>query len=90
MRWMGLLWYGVPEPLRWRIDWGLIARFGMRGNASTLAGCGCCVALKLRQQKGGVGRVLGVLERVPGWRRRVVPAVAGWWARARAKAKSEK
>jgi hypothetical protein len=89
VRWMGLLWYGVPEPLRWRIDWGLIARFGMRGNASTLAGCGCCVAWKLASRRG-VGRVLGVLERVPGWRRRVVPAVAGWWRGARAKAKSDK
>jgi hypothetical protein len=91
VRWMGLLWYGVPEPLRWRIDWGLIARFGMRGNASTLAGCGCCVAWKLASQRG-VGRVLGVLERVPGWRRRVVPKVAGWWRGAKAKsdkAKSE-
>lgn len=85
VRWAGLLWFGVPEPVRWLIDWRLITRFGRRPVASSLAGCGCCVPLKLGQQKGGVvGRVLGVLERAPGLRRRVVPAAAAWWARVRA------
>jgi hypothetical protein len=43
--WLGTLWLGVPEPLRWWHDWLRMTRFG-RG-AAVLAGCGCNLAFKL-------------------------------------------
>jgi hypothetical protein len=85
VRWKGLLWYGTPEPLRWIIDWRWITRFGQRPSASTLAGCGCCVALKLRERRGGLaGKVLGLLARVPGLRQALLPRAAAWWLMVKA------
>lgn len=39
VRWLGVVWRGVPEPLRWALEWrGLLPR--------ELPGCGCIDALK--------------------------------------------
>jgi hypothetical protein len=40
VRWMGMRWIGVPEPLRWRLVWALGRE--PRG----LVGCGCLARLK--------------------------------------------
>ena len=40
IRWAGVDWLGVPEPLRWRLTWALGRE--PRG----LTGCGCLAALK--------------------------------------------
>jgi hypothetical protein len=40
VRWLGLWWLGVPEPLRWR----LVA--ALRREPRGLTGCGCVAALK--------------------------------------------
>lgn len=40
VRWAGLRWLGVPEPLRWRLVWALGRE--PRG----LSGCGCVEAVK--------------------------------------------
>jgi len=56
-RWMGLSWYGVPEPLRW-----LIAV--RRWKNDTLDKCGCCVPLKSLSKRWGFGW-LSVLEKLP-------------------------
>lgn len=56
-RWLGLSWYGVPEPLRW-----LIAV--RRWKNDTLDKCGCCVVLKSLSKRWGFGW-LSVLEKLP-------------------------
>jgi len=40
VRWLGLEWLGVPEPIRWRLVWALGRE--PRG----LTGCGCLAAVK--------------------------------------------
>jgi hypothetical protein len=64
VRWGGTLWYGVPEPLRWLIDWTLIYKKSRRPVASTLAGCGCAVSLLLMSSRRGFGW-LNALSRLP-------------------------
>jgi hypothetical protein len=64
VRWAGMLWYGVPEPLRWLIDWKLITTKKRRPVASSLAGCGCSIPLLLMSSRRGFGW-LNALSRLP-------------------------
>jgi len=69
VRWLGLEWLGVPEPLRWRLVWALGRE--PRG----LVGCGCVAAIK----GSAVGPILEPwMEGVGLLRRRLVEALADW------------
>lgn len=65
VRWMGLAWYGVPEPLRWLLD---IRRGPWRGT-NTLVQCGCQTTLKALSLRKRFEWLAVALERVPAWRR---------------------
>ena len=44
VRWIGLVWRGVPEPLRWALEWrGLLPM--------ELPGCGCVDRLKAATER---------------------------------------
>ena len=44
VRWLGLVWRGVPEPLRWALEWrGLLPM--------ELPGCGCVDRLKAATER---------------------------------------
>ena len=69
VRWIGLEWLGVPEPLRWRLVWALGRE--PRG----LVGCGCVAALKA----SAVGPILEPwLDGIGLLRRRLADALADW------------
>lgn len=69
VRWLGLEWLGVPEPLRWRLVWALGRE--PRG----LVGCGCVAALKA----SAVGPILEPwLDGIGLLRRRLADALADW------------
>lgn len=67
VRWFGLEWHGVPEPLRWRLVWALGRE--PRG----LVGCGCVTSLKA----SAVGPILEPwMEGIGLLRRRLADALA--------------
>lgn len=69
VRWIGLEWLGVPEPLRWR----LVLALGREPRG--LVGCGCVAALKA----SAVGPILEPwMEGVGLLRRRLADALADW------------
>ena len=69
VRWLGLEWLGVPEPLRWR----LVLALGREPRG--LVGCGCVAAIKA----SAVGPILEPwLEGIGLLRRRMAEALADW------------
>ena len=69
VRWLGLEWLGVPEPLRWR----LVLALGREPRG--LVGCGCVAALKA----SAVGPILEPwMEGIGLLRRRLADALADW------------
>ena len=72
VRWAGVRWFGVPEPLRWAIVWALGRE--PRG----LHGCGCIAAVK----QSRVGPYLEPLaEGISTLRRRFAEALSEWQGR---------
>lgn len=74
VRWFGVRWHGVPEPLRWRLVWMLGRE--PRG----LVGCGCVARLKASR----LGPWLEPwMDAVPALRARMAAALGDWAARER-------
>lgn len=68
VRWMGLTWRGVPEPLRWRW-WFRI------GRDASCGGCGCVISWRWKARRGPMKLV--------GWMLSWSPRVRAWLAQRR-------
>lgn len=72
VRWAGVRWFGVPEPLRWAIVWALGRE--PRG----LSGCGCIAAVK----ESRLGPIIEPwAEGISTLRRRFADALSEWQGR---------
>lgn len=63
VKWWGMMWRGVPEPLRWRWWWKV-------GREANCGGCGCVIAWRWLARRGpmkAVGWTLGVSPRLRRW-----------------------
>ena len=69
VRWMGLRWMGVPEPLRWRLVWML------RREPRGLHGCGCVAAIKASRAAAWIEPWV---DGVVALRARLVAAMSDW------------
>ena len=69
VRWMGLRWMGVPEPLRWRLVWML------RREPRGLRGCGCVAAIKASRASAWIEPWI---DGVVALRARLVAAMSDW------------